>query len=65
MSVYTIPPPQPMNVKDDVLTNRKLFWQAWQYYISTTEFNKKSKEVQEDVLCSMMGLECGKVMSGL
>lgn len=62
MSVYTIPPPPPMNVKDDVSTNWKLFRQAWEYYVTATELNKKSKEVQAGALCSVMGLECVKVV---
>ena len=65
MSVYTIPPPQPMVVKDDVSTNWKLFRQSWQYYVTTTELNKKSKEVQAGALCSVMGMECVKVMNSL
>ena len=54
-----------MNVKDDVSTNWKLFEQAWQYYVTATELNKKSKEVQAGALCSVMGLECVKVMNSL
>ena len=65
MSVYTIPPPPPMNVKDDVSTNWKLFRQAWEYYVTATELNKKSKEVQAGALCSVMGLECVKVLNSL
>ena len=65
MSVYTIPPPQPMVVKDDVSTNWKLFRQSWQYYVTATELNKKSKEVQAGALCSVMGMESVKVMNSL
>lgn len=65
MSVYTIPPPQPMVVKDDVSTNWKLFRQSWQYYVTATELNKKSKEVQAGALCSVMGMECVKGMNSL
>ena len=65
MSVYTIPPPPPVNVKDDVSTNWKLFRQAWEYYVTATELNKKCKEVQVGALCSVMGLECVKVMNSL
>ena len=65
MSAYTIPPPSPINVKDDVSTNRRLFRQAWEYYVTATELNKKSKEVQAGALCSVMGLECVKVMNSL
>ena len=54
-----------MNVKDDVSTNWKLFRQAWEYYVTATELNKKSKEVQAGALCSVMGLECVKVMNSL
>ena len=54
-----------MNVKDDVSTNWKLFLQAWEYYVTATELNKKSKEVQAGALCSVMGLECVKVMNSL
>ena len=67
MSVYTIPPPPPppVNVMDDVSTNWKLFRQAWEYYITAIKLNKKSKEVQAGALCSVMGLECVKVMNSL
>ena len=54
-----------MNVRDDVSTNWKLFRQAWEYYVTATELNKKSKEVQAGALCSVMGLECVKVMNSL
>ena len=54
-----------MNVKDDVSTNWKLFRQAWEYYVTATELNKKSKELQAGALCSVMGLECVKVMNSL
>ena len=54
-----------MNVKADVLANWKLFRQAWEYYVTATELNKKSKEVQAGALCSVMGLECVKVMNSL
>ena len=36
--------------------------QAWQDYVTTTELDKKSKEVQVGALCSVMGLACVKVM---
>ena len=67
MSVYTIPPPLPMNVKDNVSTNWKLFRQpyAWQYYVTTTDLNEKSKEVQAGARCSVMGLVCVKVINSL
>ena len=65
MSVHTIRPPPPVNVKDDVSINWKLFRQAWEYYVTATELNKKSKEVQAGALCSVMGLECVKVMNSL
>ena len=54
-----------MNVKDDVSTNWKLFLQAWQYYVTTTELNKKSKEVKASALWSVMGLDCVKIMNNL
>ena len=54
-----------MNVKDDVSTNWKLFRQAWEYYVTATELNKKSKEVQAGALCSVMALECVKVTNSL
>jgi len=47
-----------MIVKDDVSTNWKLFRQSWQYYVTATELNKKSKEVQAGALCSVMGMDC-------
>ena len=54
-----------MNVKDDVSTNWKLFRQPWLYYITATELNEKSKEVQAGAWCSVMGLVCVKVMNSL
>ena len=54
-----------MVVKDDVSTNWKLFRQSWQYYVTATELNKKWKEVQAGALCSVMGMECVKVMNSL
>ena len=65
MSGYTIPPPPPMNVKDDVPTNWKMFRQAWEYWVTATELKRKSKDVQAGALCSVMGLECVKVMNSL
>ena len=65
MPFYQIPPPQPMNVKDDVSTNWKMFRQAWQYYSTATELTKKPKEVQAGPLCSVMGTDCVKVMNSL
>ena len=54
-----------MNVKDDVSTNWKMFRQAWQYYSTATELTKKPKEVQAGALCSVMGMDCVKVMNSL
>ena len=34
-------------------------------YVTATELNKKSKEVQAGALCSVMGMECVKVMNSL
>ena len=65
MPFYQIPPPAPMNVKDDVSTNWKMFKEAWCYYVTATELNKKPKEVQAGALCSVMGMDCVKVMNSL
>ena len=65
MLVYTIPPPPPMNVRDVVSNNWKLFRQSWQYYVTATELNKTSREAQAGAPCSVMGLECVKVMNSL
>ena len=54
-----------MNVKSDVSTNWKMFKEAWCYYITATELSKKPKEVQAGALCSVMGMDCVKVMSSL
>ena len=54
-----------MNVKDDVSTNWKMFKEAWCYYVTATELNKKPKEVQAGALCSVMGMDCVKVMNSL
>ena len=56
MPFYQIPPPAPMNVKDDVSTNWKMFKEAW-CYVTATELNKKPKEVQAGALCSVMGMD--------
>ena len=45
----------PMNVKGDVSTNWKMFKEAWCYYVTATELNKKPKEVQAGALCSVIG----------
>ena len=42
-----------------------MFRQAWEYYVTATELSKKSKKVQAGALCSVMGLECVKVMNSL
>ena len=65
MPFYQIPPPAPMNVKDGVTTNWKLFKEAWCYYVTATELNKKPKEGQAGALCSVMGMDCVKVMNSL
>ena len=65
MPFYQIPPPAPMNVKDDVSTNWKMFKEAWCYYVTATELNKKPKDVQAGALCSVMGMDCVKVMNSL
>ena len=65
MPFYQIPPPAPMNVKSDVSTNWKMFKEAWCYYVTATELNKKPKEVQAGALCSVMGMDCVKVMNSL
>ena len=54
-----------MNVKDDVSANWKMFKEAWCYYVTATELNKKPKEVQAGALCSVMGMDCVKVMNSL
>ena len=54
-----------MNVKDDVSTNWKMFKEAWYYYVTATELKKKPKEVQAGTLCSVMGMDCVKVMNSL
>ena len=63
MSVYTAT--ATYECKGRCSTNWKLFRQAWEYYATATELNQKSKEVQAGALCSVMGLECVKVMNSL
>ena len=46
MPFCQIPPPARMNVKDGVSTNWKMFKEAWCYFVTATELNKKPKEVQ-------------------
>ena len=46
-----------MNVKDDVSTNWKMFKEAWCYYVTATELNKKPKEVQAGALCSVITIQ--------
>ena len=53
-----MPPPSPMNVKDVVLTN-------WHYYVTATKLDKKPTPVQARALCSVMGMECVKIMNSL
>ena len=48
-----------------VSTKLSIYRQSWQYYVTATELNKKSKEVQAGALCSVMGMECVKVMNSL
>ena len=55
-----------MNVKDDVSTNWNwIFKEAWCYYVTAIELNKKPKEVLSGTLCSVMGMDCVKVMNSL
>ena len=54
-----------MNVKDDVSTNWKMFKEAWHYYVAATELDRKPKPVQAGALCSVMGMDCVKVMNSL
>ena len=54
-----------MNVKGDVSTNWKMFKEAWCYYVTSTELNKKPKEVKAGALCSVMGMNCVKLMNSL
>ena len=65
MPFYQIPPPAPLNVKDGVSTNWKLFKEAWCYYVTAAELNNKRKEGQAGALCSVMGTDCVKVMNSL
>ena len=37
----------------------------WQFYVTATELDKKSKEVEVGALCSVMEIECVKVMNSL
>ena len=46
-----------MNVKGDVSTNWKMFKEAWCYYVTSTELNKKPKEVQAGPLCSVLRIK--------
>ena len=52
-----------MNVKGDVPKSWKMFKEAWCYYVTATELDKKPKEVQAWALCSFMGMDCVKVMN--
>ena len=42
-----------------------MFKEAWYLYVTATELNKKPKEVQARAICSVMGMECVKVMNSL
>ena len=46
-------------------TNWKLFKEAWCNYVTAPELNKKPKEGQAGALCSVMGMDCVKVMNSL
>ena len=46
-------------------TNWKLFKEAWCYYVTAPELNKKPKEGQAGALCSVMGMGCVKVLNSL
>ena len=63
MPFYQIPPPAPMNVKGDAPKSWKMFKEAWCCYVTATEIDKKPKEVQAGALCSVMGMDCVKVMN--
>ena len=52
-----------MNVKHDVSTNWKMLKEAWHYYATATELDKKPKPVQAGALCSVMGMDCVNVMN--
>ena len=39
--------------------------EAWCYYVTAPELNKKPKEGQAGALCSFMGMDCVKVMNSL
>ena len=43
----------------------EIFKEAWCCYVTATELNKKPKEVQAGALCSVMGMDCVKVMNSL
>ena len=44
-------------------TNLKMFKEAWCYFLTVTELNKKPKERQAGALCRVMGINCVKVMN--
>ena len=46
MPICQIPPPARMDVNGGVSTNWKMFKEAWCYFVTATELNKKPKEVQ-------------------
>lgn len=42
-----------------------MFKEAWCYFVTATELNKKPKERQAGTLCRVMGINCVKVMNSL
>lgn len=40
-----------------------MFKEAWCYFVTATELNKKPKERQAGALCRVMGINCVKVMN--
>ncbi|CAM1321049.1 Uncharacterised protein g7662 [Pycnogonum litorale] len=65
MASYQIPPPAPMSMKGDLASNWKNFQTAWEYYSIATELKVKPDDVQAATLCSVMGIDCIKVMDCL
>ena len=76
MSMYQIPPPAPMVLKGDVAENWRDFESVWKYYCIATGLNNVLTNAEGEpnpagrlqvaaTLCSVMGIECLKIMNSL
>ena len=65
MAAYQLPPPDPMNCNGDVVTNWKVFRDAYQDYAIAAELSGKDEAVQAATLKTIMGKECKQILNRL